>query len=252
MPGLQTYLDTPVVPTQAFVGAAYNNADCAYPDTTPAIKEVDGDAIGPWVSTPAPGNADHHRARQCAGGQQRIRGSLGQRGAVQSEEGLSAVTALARSPRWGTRATLPLYVWRFPRPASRWSDTLITGTVPDAGVPTAPSSNRRSTGEQPDTSGPASVTTRNTAAGHHGRQRQAVDRHGDGHHWRQSPDSRHRLAIDSEHDRRRLSGRLDHRRPDVHNGLDSLDRGVSGVQRSRAAPQPPQLRRQLRLLTMRC
>ncbi len=50
MPGLTVYADTPVVPTQAFVGAAYNNADCAYPDATPAIKEVDGDAIGPWVS----------------------------------------------------------------------------------------------------------------------------------------------------------------------------------------------------------
>jgi hypothetical protein len=50
MPGLTTYLDTPVVPTQAFVGAAYNNPDCAYPDATPAIKEVDGDGIGPWVS----------------------------------------------------------------------------------------------------------------------------------------------------------------------------------------------------------
>jgi hypothetical protein len=50
MPGLTSYLDTPVVPTQAFVGAAYNNPDCAYPDTMPAIKEVDGDAIGPWLS----------------------------------------------------------------------------------------------------------------------------------------------------------------------------------------------------------
>jgi hypothetical protein len=50
MPGLTTYLDTPVVPTQAFVGAGYNNPDCAYPDATPAIKEVDGDGIGPWVS----------------------------------------------------------------------------------------------------------------------------------------------------------------------------------------------------------
>jgi hypothetical protein len=50
MPGLTTYLDTPVVPTQAFVGAAYNDVDCAYPDTTPAISEVDGDGIGPWVS----------------------------------------------------------------------------------------------------------------------------------------------------------------------------------------------------------
>jgi hypothetical protein len=50
MPGLTNYEDTPVVPTQAFVGAAYNSPDCSYPDTTPAIKEVDGDGIGPWVS----------------------------------------------------------------------------------------------------------------------------------------------------------------------------------------------------------
>ncbi len=50
MPGLTVYGDTPVVPTQAFVGAAYNNPDCNYPDATPGIKEVDGDGIGPWVS----------------------------------------------------------------------------------------------------------------------------------------------------------------------------------------------------------
>jgi hypothetical protein len=50
MPGTTTYLDTPVVPTQAFAGAGYNNPDCAYPDATPAINEVDGDGIGPWVS----------------------------------------------------------------------------------------------------------------------------------------------------------------------------------------------------------
>jgi hypothetical protein len=50
MPGLTTYNDTPVVPTEAFVGAAYNSPDCSYPDATPAIKEVDGTGIGPWVS----------------------------------------------------------------------------------------------------------------------------------------------------------------------------------------------------------
>jgi hypothetical protein len=50
MPGLTAYLDTPVVPTQAFVGAGYNNPDCSYPDATPAVKEVDGDGVGPWVS----------------------------------------------------------------------------------------------------------------------------------------------------------------------------------------------------------
>jgi hypothetical protein len=50
MPGTTQYLDTPVVPTSAFAGAGYNNVDCAEPDATPAISEVDGDAIGPWVS----------------------------------------------------------------------------------------------------------------------------------------------------------------------------------------------------------
>ncbi len=51
MPGQTQYMDTPVVPTSAFAGAGYNNPDCAYPDTTPAIREVDGDSgVGPWVS----------------------------------------------------------------------------------------------------------------------------------------------------------------------------------------------------------
>ena len=55
MPGQTGYFDTPVVPTSAFAGG-YNNPDCAYPDATPAISEVDGDlpsgttgGIGPWV-----------------------------------------------------------------------------------------------------------------------------------------------------------------------------------------------------------
>jgi hypothetical protein len=50
MPGQTQYMDTPVVPTSAFAGAGYNNPDCNYPDATPAISEVDGDGIGPWVS----------------------------------------------------------------------------------------------------------------------------------------------------------------------------------------------------------
>ncbi len=50
MPGATDYMDTPVVPNSAFVSAGYNNPDCAYPDATPAVKEVDGDGVGPWVS----------------------------------------------------------------------------------------------------------------------------------------------------------------------------------------------------------
>jgi hypothetical protein len=50
LPGQTEYLDTPVVPTAAMVGAGYNNVDCEYPTNTPAIAEVDGDGVGPYVS----------------------------------------------------------------------------------------------------------------------------------------------------------------------------------------------------------
>ncbi len=50
MPAQTQYLDTPVVPTAAFIGSGYNNPDCAYPDATPAVSEVDGDSTGPWVA----------------------------------------------------------------------------------------------------------------------------------------------------------------------------------------------------------
>src|SRR5260370_12028796 len=51
MPGITQHMDTPVVPTSAFAAAGYNNVDCAYPDATPKIKEVDSSSgIGPFVS----------------------------------------------------------------------------------------------------------------------------------------------------------------------------------------------------------
>src|SRR5437016_302008 len=50
MPGLTGYLDTPVVPTAGFVGAGYNNPDCAYPTLSRAIAEVDRTGVGPWVT----------------------------------------------------------------------------------------------------------------------------------------------------------------------------------------------------------
>jgi hypothetical protein len=50
MPGQTGYFDTPVVPTSAFAGG-YNPPDCAYPDATPAVSEVDGDNnVGPWLA----------------------------------------------------------------------------------------------------------------------------------------------------------------------------------------------------------
>jgi hypothetical protein len=51
MPGQTQYMDTPVVPSSAYAGAGYNNPDCAYPDQTPAIKEVDSSSgVGPYVA----------------------------------------------------------------------------------------------------------------------------------------------------------------------------------------------------------
>src|ERR1700736_2366258 len=53
MPGQTQYMDTPVVPVQAFADG-YDQPDCAYPDATPAIASVTGDSsgggAGPWVS----------------------------------------------------------------------------------------------------------------------------------------------------------------------------------------------------------
>jgi len=49
MPGFTTYMDTPVIPTQAFADG-YNLPDSEYPDGTPAIKSVvNTSSQGPWV-----------------------------------------------------------------------------------------------------------------------------------------------------------------------------------------------------------
>jgi FtsP/CotA-like multicopper oxidase with cupredoxin domain len=49
MPGTTTYLDTPVVPTSAFA-AGDNPVDCAYPDGTPMLNQVNGTGVGPYVN----------------------------------------------------------------------------------------------------------------------------------------------------------------------------------------------------------
>jgi Bacterial Ig domain len=72
MPGQTQYMDTPVIPVSAFAGAGYNNPDCAYPAATPAISEVDGDAVGgnrrgPWLSA---GGVGHNLTITALGDQQ--------------------------------------------------------------------------------------------------------------------------------------------------------------------------------------
>ncbi|MDR3370155.1 choice-of-anchor D domain-containing protein [Rhodoferax sp.] len=51
MPGITTYLDTPVLPVSAYAsGSSYEPVDCAYPDSTPSIFRVDG--TGTLVAAP--------------------------------------------------------------------------------------------------------------------------------------------------------------------------------------------------------
>lgn len=49
MPGTTTYIDAPVLPISAFA-SGNRQADCAYPDHTPAIRQVNGDGVGPFLS----------------------------------------------------------------------------------------------------------------------------------------------------------------------------------------------------------
>ncbi len=50
MPGVTTYLDTPVLPIAAFGAPNVRPVDAEFPDGTPVISNVDGDAAGPYVA----------------------------------------------------------------------------------------------------------------------------------------------------------------------------------------------------------
>ena len=124
MPGQTGYFDTPVVPTSAF-SEGYNHPDCSYPDATPAIKEVDGDGVGPWVS--AAGNALTITA-------------LGDQDVENYEySGPSATAAPFNQQKvkrhYGFGATPgTVTIGGVALENVAWTDTTITGTVP-SGVP---------------------------------------------------------------------------------------------------------------------
>jgi hypothetical protein len=120
MPGLTLYADTPVVPTQAFVGAGYNNVDCSYPDTTPAIKEVDGDGIGPWIS------AFGHTITITALGDTQVPNSA-YAGPSANTAPFNLKTVNRHYGFGGTAGTVT--VGGVPLTGVSWSDTSITGTV---------------------------------------------------------------------------------------------------------------------------
>jgi len=125
MPGTTQYLDTPVVPTSAFAGAGYNNVDCAYPALTPAVSEVDGDGVGPWVS------GFNHTITITALGDQIVPNY--------AYSGPSATTppynqkTITRHYGFGS-ATGTVTVGGVPLTGVNWGDNQITGTVAQNGT----------------------------------------------------------------------------------------------------------------------
>src|SRR6202030_1259106 len=143
MPGTTAYEDTPVVPTSAFAGAGYNNVDCAYPNATPAISEVDGDGVGPWVS------AAGHTLTITALGTQSVN-NYGYSGPQATTSPYNQKT-VTRHYGFGARCTAPtassttcntvssVKIGGVPAAIGAWSDTAITVTVPGAnGTPPVP------------------------------------------------------------------------------------------------------------------
>ena len=174
-PGQTQYMDTPVVPTSAFAGAGYNNPDCAYPDATPAISEVDGDGVGPWVS--AAGQTLTIRAL----GDQLVNNN--------AYSGPSATTApynqktVTRHYGFGaTQGSGSVTIGGVTASVTSWSDTTIVVTLPSTGpqVPLCPLQQQAQyagSGASSAQCGELVIT-----AG----QRQTIDRHRDRHHRRQS------------------------------------------------------------------
>ncbi|TKC89474.1 hypothetical protein FAZ69_11115 [Trinickia terrae] len=135
MPGQTQYMDTPVVPVQAFADG-YNQPDCAYPDATPAISSVTGDAIGtgagPWVSAP---------------GKQLTINALGdQQVSNNAYTGPSQSTApfnqkfITRHYGFGAQqGTGSVTIAGVNAHVVSWSDQKIVVTAPDLSIPTLPS-----------------------------------------------------------------------------------------------------------------
>ena len=121
MPGSTQYMDTPVVPTSAFVSAGYNNTDCAYPAATPAIKEVDGDGVGPYVS------ASGHHITITALGDVSVN-NYGYAGPSAATAPFNQKTVTRHYGFGGTAGTVT--IGGVTAPVVGWSDTQITATVP--------------------------------------------------------------------------------------------------------------------------
>ncbi|WGS40885.1 Ig-like domain-containing protein [Burkholderia sp. JSH-S8] len=134
MPGQTQYMDTPVVPVQAFADG-YNQPDCAYPDATPAISSVTGDAsnggAGPWVSAPG------HRLTINALGDQQVPNNA-YTGPSQSTAPFNQKFITRHYGFGGTKGTGSVTIAGVNAPVVSWGDKQIVVNVPDLSLAIPP------------------------------------------------------------------------------------------------------------------
>jgi hypothetical protein len=152
MPGQTSYMDTPVIPTAAFA-PGYNHPDCAYPDATPAISQVNGDGIGPYVS------AAGHTLTITALGNQTVN-NYGYSGPSVTTAPWNRKT-VTRHYGFGTRgAGSSVTIGGVAATIGSWSDTTITVTVP-ATVPLCDVQQQAQYGGSPARCGELVITANN-------------------------------------------------------------------------------------------
>ncbi len=158
MPGQTGYLDTPVIPTAAFA-AEYNHPDCNYPNATPAIKQVDGDGVGPYVSDSGP-----HTLTITALGDVPVDNYAysGPNATVAPFNQKKVTRHYGFGATAGTVALVGSDGVSRPLTGVGWSDLTITGTVP-SGVPACAIQQQRQyggpTNGQPERCGQLVITT---------------------------------------------------------------------------------------------
>jgi hypothetical protein len=128
MPGQTGYLDTPVIPTSAFA-AGYNHPDCAYPDATPAVSEVDGDGVGPWIAD----RGTAHPITIHALGNQLVN-NYGYSGPQATSAPYNAKTVTRHYGFGAQGAGSSVTIGGVTANISSWSDTQIVVTVPSTGT----------------------------------------------------------------------------------------------------------------------
>ena len=125
MPGQTSYLDTPVIPTASFA-AEYNHPDCAYPDATPAVSEVDGDGVGPWVAAPG---TTHPITIHSLGDQ--IVTNYGYSGPSSTTAPFNQKTVTRHYGFGATQGTGSVTIGGITANVSSWSDDTIVVTLPN-------------------------------------------------------------------------------------------------------------------------